>query len=94
MAEPTHLKISGPSKLKGSSWSGRHFMSYCKIGARNEIRGHMLCNLFGENCVGEEFILSEVKVECKAHGVLFTETQMTDNLERQVCPIFVHNRDL
>merc|ERR1719153_1396221 len=31
MAQPTHLKISGPSKLKGSSWSGRHFMSYCLV---------------------------------------------------------------
>ena len=74
MAQPTHLKISGPSKLKGSSWSGRHFMSYCKIGAGELTRGHVLRNLFGENCVCEEFILGEVKVECKSHGILFTET--------------------
>ena len=53
-----------------------------------------MCNHFGENSVGEEFILSEVKVECKAHGILFTETQMIDNLEKQACLIFVHNRDL
>ena len=52
-------------------------------------RHEVWSNLFGKNCVGEEFILREVKVECKAHGILFTETQMTDNFGRRTCLILL-----
>merc|ERR1719211_611177 len=31
IVQPLHLKISGPSKLKGSSSSGSHFISYSLV---------------------------------------------------------------
>ena len=91
MAQPTHLKISGPSKLKGSSWSGRHFMSYCKVRARDRIRGHAQPVSWGL-CWWRIHSWQSENGEWSPWDPFHWNTEKL--MERQACLILVHNRDL